>query len=182
MLRRWVRRMILNVLCVMAIGVSGWAIGRARPAINLPVVVLTLFAAITAHSAMQWAFLEGRMDVVFGDPRRDASFAVVVLIAAAEAVGLWVPILVLPWAAGIAARVFAAVFALAASTLAASYHYAPFDLVVIRADLIAPDGPPYLFAWLLCLPIAGLGLLLGWLQSSRELADRGLDDIELPGD
>ena len=143
--------MILGWLLALAIAVSGWVFGRSRPTFNLPVLVLTLFAAITAHSALQWAFLEGRMDVVTGDPRRDAPQVVLLIIAAGEASGLWVPFLVLPWTT-IRPRVSAAVYALAASTLAAVYHYFPFELVVIDASLIAPDGPPYLFAWFACLP------------------------------
>jgi hypothetical protein len=169
--------MILNWLLVLTIGVSGWVFGRSRPAFNLPVLVLTLFAAITAHSALQWAFLEGRMDVVTGDPRRDAPQAAMLIIAAVESAGLWLPFLLLPWTT-VTPRVSAAVYALAAAALAVVYHYFPFDLVVISASLIAPDGPPYLFAWFACLPIAAAGMLVGWLQSSREQANRD-DDLEI---
>jgi hypothetical protein len=165
---------MLSTVIAVVLAISGWAFGRARPILNLPVFVLTLFAAVTAHSAMQWAFFEGRMDVVFGDPRAPGQVVALLPIAAIEAAGLWVPILILPWTAA-RARGWAAIYSVTAALLAAIYHYFPFDLIVLDPALIAADGPPYLFAWLACLPAAALGALAAWLKTSREIADRDLD-------
>jgi hypothetical protein len=98
--------------------------GRNNP--DLGTTILTAFAAVTAHSMLQFAFLDGRLDVPLGDPRRGAPSVVVVLIAAGEAVGLWLPVVVLRWAQ-LSARLFGGLYMLASATVAAGYHYFPFD-------------------------------------------------------
>jgi len=160
---------MLKPIVLLVMGAAGWALGRTRPAVNLPFLALTLFAAVTAHSMMQSAFVESRLHDALGDPRDDANEAIVILIAAGEAVGLWVPFLVVPWAR-FSARIWASLYAIGAATAAALYFYFPFDLVVIDEALIAPEGPPYLFAAIGCLPVAGVGYLMGWLRSHNERA------------
>jgi hypothetical protein len=162
--------MILKPLAFLGIGLAGWLLGRARPTLNMPIFALALFAVISAHSGVQWAFLDGRLDQVFGDPRTDAPEAVIVLIAGGEAVGLWLPWLLLPWAP-VGARFSAALYGFAASLLAAVYHYFPFDLMVMTDELIAPEGPPYLLAFVACLPMAAVGFLMGWLKSHTAIKD-----------
>jgi hypothetical protein len=158
---------MLKPIVLVVIAAAGWALGRTRPAVNLPFLALTLFAAVTAHSMMQAAFVEARLHDRLGDPRDGANEAVVVLIAAGEAVGLWVPFLAVPWVR-FRARVWGSLYALGAATAAALYFYSPFDLVVINENLIAPEGPPYLLAAIACLPIAGVGYLMGWLRAQNE--------------
>ena len=119
---------------------------------------------------MQWAFLDGRLDSVVGDPRAGASAGAVFLIAAGEAAGLWVPVLLVPWAQ-FRARLAATAYVLAAVTLAAVYFYFPFDLVIIDEGLIAPEGPPYLLAAIACLPCAAIGYLIGWLKQQTAITD-----------
>lgn len=166
----------LKLIGLVAVAVSGWGLGRARPTLNLFVLVLTLFAAVTAHAGMQDVFFEERMDAVLGDPRKDAGPGVVVPIAAAETVGLWVPFLVLPWAP-VRARVWAALYAIGAAILAAVLHYFPFDVPLVDKEFIAIHGPLYLPAWFVCLPIAGLAFFMGWTKSFRERVDA---DVDLP--
>ena len=161
---------MLKPIVLVVMGVTGWALGRTRPAVNLPFLALTLFAAVTAHSMMQSAFVETRLHDTVGDPRGDANQAVVILIAAGEAVGLWVPFLVVPWAR-FGARVWGSLYALGAATAAALAFYFPFDGYVIGEELrVAPDGPPYLLAAIACLPVAAVGYLMGWLRSQNERA------------
>ena len=88
---------MLKPIVLVVMGLTGWALGRTRPAVNFPFLALTLFAAVTAHSMMQSAFVEARLHEALGDPRNGANEAVVILIAAGEAAGLWVPFLAVPW-------------------------------------------------------------------------------------
>jgi hypothetical protein len=154
---------------------AGWGLGRRRPGADPAMCIFAVFGAVTAHSMLQYAFiLEGRLDQVFGDPRRGAPEVVMVLIAAIEAAGLWLPVLLIPWARG-GARAWGALYALASATVAAAYHYFPFDLVVVSDELVAPDGPPYLLAVFVLLPAAAVGYLVG---RSRVIDDSD-DDREL---
>jgi hypothetical protein len=160
--------MFLKPITFIAIIVAGWALGRARPAINIAFLVLAVFGAISAHSTIQWAFLDGRLDTVLGDPREDGFAHIAILVAAGEASGLWVTFLLIPWAR-FGARIPLAFYALAASALAALAFYFPFDAEMLNSEwLMPPDGPPYLLAAVACLPIAAVGFLIGWLGSSRE--------------
>lgn len=162
---------MLKLIVLAAIGLSGWGLGRVRLVLQLPVLVLTFFAAVSVHSAIQWAFIDGpRLDSVVGDPRNGASDFAVVLIAAGEAAGLWVPFLILPWAQ-MKARVWAALYFLAACTIAAIAHYLPFDAVLFNSTTVSPDGPPYLLAPFACLPIGLAGFLFGWTQRKRAELD-----------
>lgn len=160
--------LLLKSVTFIALIVAGWALGRGRPAVNIAFLVLTVFGAISAHSTIQWAFLDGRLDTVLGDPREDGLAPIAILVAAGEACGLWAPFLLIPWAK-FGARAALAFYALAASVLAALAFYFPFDVEILQSEwLMPPDGPPYLFAAVACLPLAAVGFLIGWLGSSRE--------------
>ena len=160
-----------------AVVLAGWGLGRRRPGADLAMCIFAVFGAVTAHSMLQYAFiLQGRLDQAFGDPRRGAPEVVVVLIAAAEAIGLWVPVLLIPWARP-GARAWGALYALASATVAAAYHYSPFDLVVVSDTFLPTDGPPYLLAVFVLLPAAAFGYLVARSrkvdddEDDRELAD-----------
>jgi hypothetical protein len=156
--------MLISIV-LLAVAVAGWGLGRVRKDVDLAMSVFAVFGAVTAHSTMQWAFLlEGRLDQVVGDPRGGAPAAAAVLVAAGEAVGLWLPVLLIPWARG-AARFWGAAYMLSAAAAAAAYHYFPFDLPVMNDALVPGDGPPYLLAAFACLPIAAAGSLLGRMKS-----------------
>jgi hypothetical protein len=161
---------MLSPIALVVMGLTGWSLGRTRPAVNLPFLALTLFAAVTAHSTMQSAFVETRLHDAVGDPREDANAAVVVLIAAGEAAGLWVTFLLVPWTR-FSARCWASLYMLGAATAAALAFYFPFDMVILDLDFISPDGPPYLLAAIACLPVAGVGYLMGWLRYQNERAN-----------
>jgi hypothetical protein len=79
---------MLKPIVLLVLAATGWALGRNRPAVNLALFALTLFAAVTAHSLMQSAFAETRLHDTVGDPRDEGKEAIVVLIGAGEAVGL----------------------------------------------------------------------------------------------
>ena len=167
---------MLTAIVALLIGVTGWALGRSRPQVNLVMAVFAVFGAITAHSGMQWAFLDGRLHTVLGDPRHDASPLVVLFIAAGEAVGLWVPLLFIPWAQ-MASRIWGALYALFAATAAAVAFYFPEDLVALNGILMTPDGPPYLLFVIICVPIAAVGYAAGWMKArdDDDESDRLID-------
>ncbi len=167
---------MLTTVALLAVFIAGWGLGQTRRDVNVGMTVLAVLTAVTAHSMMQAAFVDGRLDQALGDPRSGASPAVIVPIAAGEAIGLWVPVLVVPWAR-VAARLWGALYTLAAAAAAAAYHYFPFDLVVVDASLIAPDGPPYLLAIFVGLPVAALGCLMSWMRA----ASREADDVPTSG-
>ena len=166
---------MLVAAVLLVIGAMGWALGRARPRLNLTMTVLAVFAAITAHSGMQWAFVDGRLDGPLGDPRHTAPGVFVVLIAAGEAVGLWLPLLLVPWAQ-LNARICGALYVLSAATAAAVAFYFPENLIALNPAFIPTDGPPYLLAAFVCLPVAAVGFAVGWMQSRSE-ADEDEDKL-----
>lgn len=159
---------MLTGAVLLIIGATGWALGRVRPQVHVPMAVMAVFASITAHSGLQWAFVDGRLHDVIGDPRGAAPGVVVVLIAAGEALGLWLPILLIPWAQA-AARMYGALYALAAATGAAVAFYFPDDLISLDTGFIPTDGPPYLLAALVCVPVAALGFAAGWIRARDDM-------------
>jgi hypothetical protein len=161
---------MLTAAVLVIIGATGWALGRVRPQVNVAMAVMAVFGAITAHSGLQWAFIDGRMHDVLGDPRAGAPGVVVVPIAAVEALGLWLPILLIPWAQA-AARVYGALYALAAATAAAVAFYFPDDLLSLDTGFIPADGAPYLLAALVCVPVAALGYAAGWMRARDDTDD-----------
>jgi hypothetical protein len=88
---------------------------------------------------------------------------VVAPIAAGEAVGLWLPFLLIPWAP-MRARLWTSLYALSAALAAALMFYFPFDGLAFDSDFFPSDGPPYLLGAIACLPVAGLGYLSGWMN------------------
>ena len=154
---------MLKPIVLLAIFATGWALGRLRPQVNLFLLALTLFAAVSAHSAVQSVVFENRLHLTLGDPRADAPAVVVVPIAAGEAAGLWLPFVLIPWAR-VSVRLWAALYALSASLAAALTFYFPFDSVSFNSEFFPSDGPPYLLAAIACLPVAGAGYLTGWMK------------------
>ena len=120
---------MLTAAVLLIIGATGWALGRVRPQVNVAMAVMAVFGAITAHSGLQWAFVDGRLHDALGDPRGAAPGVIVVLIAAGEALGLWLPILLIPWAQ-FAARVYGAIYALAAATAGEHRYTSAFGLPI----------------------------------------------------
>ena len=161
---------MLTAAVLLIIGATGWALGRVRPQVNVAMAVMAVFGAITAHSGLQWAFVDGRLHDALGDPRGAAPGVIVVLIAAGEALGLWLPILLIPWAQ-FAARVYGAIYALAAATAAAVAFYFPADLISLDTGFIPTDGPPYLLAALVCVPVAAIGFAAGWMGARGDMDD-----------
>ena len=162
--------MVLQVIGVVLIVVTGWMFGRMRAPINLVTSVFAAFGVVSVYSAAEWAFIEGRSDVIFGDPRA-GNPALVLLIALLEPASIWVPLLVIPWTT-MKARAWAVVYVFATAIQASIHYYFPFDLVVISKELIMPFAPAYLFAMAACLPIAAVGWLLGWSKAHAELEDK----------
>ena len=163
---------MISALVVIAIAVTGWALGRSRPRFNLVMVVFAMFGAVTAHSGFQWAFVDGRFHDVLGDPRQDASAAVVLPIAAIEALGLWLPVLFIPWAQA-AARICGALYVLLSAVAAAVAFYFPDELISMGGMLSGGDGPPYLLAVFGCVPIAAIGYASGWMRArDDDFSDR----------
>ena len=167
---------MLTAAVLLIIGATGWALGRVRPQVNVAMAVMAVFGSITAHSGLQWAFIDGRLHDVLGDPRGAAPGVVVVLIAAGEALGLWLPIVLIPWAQS-AARMYGALYALLAAIAAAVAFYFPEDLVSLDTGFIPTDGPPYLLAAFVCLPVAALGFAAGWMGGRGDMdeEDRLID-------
>lgn len=161
---------MLTGAVLLIIGATGWALGRVRPQVNVAMAVMAVFGAITAHSGMQWAFIDGRLHDVLGDPRGGAPGVVVVLIAAGEALGLWLPILLIPWAQT-TARMYGALYALLAAIAAAVAFYFPDDLVSLDTGFIPTDGPPYLLAAFVLVPVAAIGFASGWMRARDDMDD-----------
>ena len=170
--------MLLTYLSMLVVFAAGWGLGRVRPQVDLAMFVFALFGSVMAHSALQWAFLEGRFDGVVGDPRTEVPAAMVILIATVEAVGLWLPFLLIPWAPP-KARLALAVYIAAAATVAAIYFYFPFDLGFVSREFLVFDGPPYLFAALGCLPFAALAFVIAFSTASRAMEDEK-DELKWP--
>jgi hypothetical protein len=167
--------MMLSLAVLLAIAASGWAIGRTRPKVDIMMTIMAVFAAVTAQSGWEWAFIEEGFDAVFGDPRRDGGSWRVFPIAACEGAGLWLPVMLVPWAAW-RARLLGGVYTLTAATMAAIYLYFPFDLVLIPEALVPPDPPPYILAAFLCAPIAAVPLIVGYTTSRMDADDKAADE------
>ncbi len=161
---------LINAGAVAAIAAAGWAFGRRRPAVNLPLLALAMFLAITAHSVLQTAFVDTRLDAVVGHPVERENPLLLLVVAAGEAAGLWLLFTIVPWTE-FGPRVWTSIYALAAAILAAAYFYYPYDLVVMSRDIMPSDGPPYLLAAVACLPIALVGYLMGWAGRLKEVMD-----------
>ena len=159
--------MILKLLGLLGVAAGGWALGRMRPQVDLANFILALFGAVTVHSAMDWVFFENRVDGLVGDPRLGAPAPVILLIAAAESVGLWIAFLLVPWAR-FAGRLWTVLYLLGAATLAAVHYYFPFDLVVVGNTFIPRDGSAYLLAAVACLPIAAIAYFFGFATTRKD--------------
>ena len=66
---------------------------------------------------------------------------------------------------------YGALYALAAATVAAIAFYFPDDLVSLDTGFIPTDGPPYLLAAFVCVPVAALGFAAGRMRARDDMDD-----------
>ena len=166
------------IASLVVIGVAGWGMARARPKIELVMLVFAMFGAVSVHSAIQYAFVDARMDSVFGDPRTGGMAALLIPIAIAETTGLWLPFILIGWAQ-MSVRLWMAVYVIGTAMLAAVYYDVPFDPIIRSKSLISGFGPPYLLTVLIGIPLAAIGYAFGAMSAMNNQKDPD-DDYEMP--
>jgi hypothetical protein len=87
-------------------------------------------------------------------------------VAGLETLGLWLPVLVIPWGA-LQTRVAAAAYLIAAGTVGALVYYYPFDGIVMNGQVLGPTHPEYVVALLLSLFFAVIPFACGLVVKRR---------------
>jgi hypothetical protein len=165
-------RVLLNPIGIAAVVAAGFGLGRLHLQVRLRAVAMTALMAAVLHASLKFALPH---DSIEGFAQRHvyggSGALVLILIAAVETAGLWVPVAVTPWAA-FSARAWVTSYMLAAAVLGAAGHYFPFDVRIINGEIMGPKHPSYELDLVLSLPLGFIGYLLGWLRRRRRATMR----------
>ena len=164
--------MLLNPIGLAAVVAAGFGLGHSHLHVRLRAVAVTALIAAVLHASLKFALPH---DSIGGFAQRHvyggSGALVLILIAAVETAGLWVPVAVAPWAA-FSARAWVTLYMLAAAVLGATGHYFPFDVVIINGEIRGPKHPSYELDLVLLLPLGFIGYWLGWLRRRRRATIR----------
>jgi hypothetical protein len=144
----------LSILFVASIayglGKSDW---RVRPRLALATVLL----AGVLHGVL-------RVGLPHEAIERFASSAslsiLLMLVAALETAGIWLPVLLVPWGET-RTRAAAAAYVIAAATLGALVYYQPFEIIIVNGEALGPTHPQYGLALIFSLVIAAVPFACG---------------------
>jgi hypothetical protein len=135
-------------------------------------VALTALMAAVLHASLKFALPHDSIEGFAQQHVYDGGGALVlVLIAALETAGLWIPVAVTRWA-GFATRSWVTLYMLGAAVLGATAYYFPFDTRIINGEIMGPKHPSYELDLILSLPFGVVGYWLGRLSRKRHAAIR----------
>jgi len=153
----------VEIASVLFVAYVGYALGHADLRIRPTLTAVTAVVAVILHGIGKLALphegIERIARAVAGSPQSP----ILVTVALVETARIWIPILVIRWAAR-RTRIWAAAYIVGAATVAASTNYAPsFD---------APLPHPEYEAWLvLALVIATVPFAVGRIAKRRQRPD-----------
>ena len=152
---------MLPKLVIVALLVTGGLFASRPIHLRGRRVVLTAFIGFALEALWIVALANTRLESRLHELVYASSLGLFVA-AAIETVGLWMPLIAIPWASWWA-RATASLAVYAACVFAASGYYFPFDIVEINGVVASPSRIEYFLVTLALLPVAGLGHLLGRL-------------------
>jgi hypothetical protein len=164
--------MFLNLIGIAAAVAAGFGLARSQLDVRFRTVALTALMAAVLHASLKFALPHNSIEVFAQRHVYDGSGALfLVLVAALETAGLWVPVAVIRWAV-FSTRSWVTLYMLATAVLGATAYYFPFDTRILNGEIMGPKHPSYELELVLSLPLGLVGYLLGRLRRKRHAAIR----------
>ncbi len=154
--------MVLKALGLLALLLSSFKLGESQLMIHRWVAVATALLAVVLHIGVGLALPRDAVERIARPWVYTAvGSLVLIMVAAVESAGVWLPVAFVPWAER-SARAWATLYLLAAAVLGAIAYYFPFDAVIVNGEIIEHRQPEYEVALVASLPFGIIGYVLGW--------------------
>ena len=150
----------MKIAVLLFVAYVGYALGRSDLRIRPALAAVTTLVAMILHGLVQLALPHDGIERIARAVAWSWSSPTLVVVALVETVGMWIPVLVLHWAA-LRTRIWAAAYIKGAATLEAFTFYQPFD---------AHDEPhpAYEAGLVLQLVIASVPFVIGRIAKRRQ--------------
>ena len=149
----------VEIAIVLFVAYVGYALGKSDLRIDPALTAVTVVVAVILHGIWQLALPHEGIDGIARAVVRSPQSPTLVTVAIVETAGIWIPVLIIHWAA-LRTRIWAAAYIIGAATVGAFADYAPsFD---------APRHPEYA-SWLgLALVGAMVPFAIGCIAKRRQ--------------
>jgi hypothetical protein len=153
--------MFVKPVFLLVIVAAGFGLAAAPLKMQRRTVASMILIAALLHLSVQLALPHEAIEE-FAQRHAYGRMGPLVLFAvgAVETFGLWGPAAVIRWAT-VRGRVWATIYILSVGTLGAAVYYFPYDTVIINGEVMGPKHPSYEVAFVLLLPLAAVGYLVG---------------------
>ena len=129
-------------------------------------LALTTRVWLCLQIVLEACLLHEALERFASDVAWSASSIALVGVALIETVGMWAPVLAIPWAS-IGARLAVSGCFVGASIIAAETYYHPFDVVIINDKKVGPTHPEDEAAWGFAIVIAIVPLIVGLVTAAK---------------
>jgi hypothetical protein len=150
---------VVEIAIVLFVAYVGYALGKSDLRIHPALTAVTVVVAVILHGIWQLALPHEGIEGIARTIARSPQSPSLVTVAVVETAGIWIPVLVIHWAA-LRTRIWAAAYIIGAATVGAFASYAPsFD---------APHHPQYEIWLALALIVATVPFAIGRIARRRQ--------------
>ena len=147
----------------MCVAWAGYRLATSDLQVRPKLTLLTVLLAAVLHTAV-WFALPHDVIELFANAHRWSP--VLLAIALLETVGIWAPVLLIPWAVG-SVRVGATAYLVGAAAMGALSYYQPFETIITNGRVEGPVHPSYEVALVAALIFAIPSIAIGVLVKRR---------------
>lgn len=152
---------LMKIVSFLFVAYVGYALGRCDLRVRPALTAVTVLVAMILHGLVQLALPHDEIEQIARASAWSLSReAALVAIALIETAGMWIPAMMVRWAA-LQTRLWASAYLMGAATLGAFTFYQPFD---------AHDDPhpPYEMLLVVSLTVAIVPFLIGLIAKRRQ--------------
>lgn len=140
----------MKILSILLVGWLGYQLGKNDWRVRSSLTVTAVLLAVIFHTGVQIVLPHAAIERVASGA---AWSLILVPIALLETIGIWLPVLLVPWAGG-RTRIMMSGYVMVAAIQGALVYYRPFDVVIMNGEKLGPTHPSYEFELIFALVFA----------------------------
>jgi len=153
----------MKILSIICVAWAGYRLATSDLRVRSKLTMLTVLLAVVLHTAVWFALPH---DVIEPYANAHRWSPVLIPIAMLETVGIWVPVIFIPWAER-SIRVVATAYLVGAAAMGALSYYQPFETLITNGRVEGPVHPSYEIALVAALIFAIPSIAIGVLIKRR---------------
>ena len=162
----------MKILSIVCVAWAGYRLATSGLRVRSKLTVLTVLLAALLHTAV-WFALPHDVIELYANAHRWSP--VLIPIAMLETAGIWVTVILIPWAER-SIRLAATAYLVGAAAMGALSYYQPFETLITNGRVEGPVHPSYEVALMAALIFAMPSIAIGVMVKRRRLRIRSAQD------